>query len=396
MPSDESSALPDSTSKERAALGRANHVFDDALTAFMMTSISPSEQSLESSLHYWLAFLGFIVQELQLYKDSPILSEDDREERRRLWWASYIIDRHVALSFNERPRIADQECRLLPPVPDAVWILPGPLLRNPENFQGTMLEHRVSNLDMLGIYLPLSKILGEILEHRFLCEHPTFNTNEKFLTEIKTKILHNLELWFNSFTALVGTEFSTIANPECTLPPLPEIPKVAYYGLHMYHCMFVLLHGPMDIVRMYKDHIWQASSDFITAGEHAVACANVARYILQVDPRLCLMYRFFGTYFLQSSFIFLILARKLGRQSDELIMRNCAINLQVLDKFVATTNMDYQHTFAKFIRRALSYNMGQESSLEELDSSMSELDPESIPYRWIPGYRGLQVGPSTK
>lgn len=100
MPSDESSALPESTSKERAALGRylfdklshyfhprtlpgANHVFDDALTAFIMTSISPSEQSVESSLHYWLAFLKFIVQELQLYKDSPILSEDDREERRR-------------------------------------------------------------------------------------------------------------------------------------------------------------------------------------------------------------------------------------------------------------------------------------------------------------------------
>lgn len=193
MPSDESSALPESTSKERAALGRylfdklshyfhprtlpgANHVFDDALTAFVMTSISPSEQSVESSLHYWLAFLKFIVQELQLYKDSPILSEDDREERRRygilysvcrarllifsrLWWASYIIDRHVALSFNERPHIPDQECQLLPtPSPDAVWVLPGPLLRSPEiNFQGTMLGYRVKSLDMLGIYLPLSK-----------------------------------------------------------------------------------------------------------------------------------------------------------------------------------------------------------------------------------------------
>ncbi|KAJ5658345.1 uncharacterized protein N7484_001994 [Penicillium longicatenatum] len=418
MPSDESSALPESTSKERAALGRylfdkltyyfhprtlpgANHVFDDALTAFIMTSISPSEQSVESSLHYWLAFLKFIVQELQLYKDSPILSEDDREERRRLWWASYIIDRHVALSFNERPHIPDQECQLLPtPSPDAVWVLPGPLLRSPEiNFQGTMLGYRVKSLDMLGIYLPLSKILGEILEHRFLCEHPTFNKNEKFLAEIKSNILLNLEQWFNSFIGLAGPDFYTIADPECTLPPPPNIPKVAYYGLHMYHCMFVLLHGPMDIVRMYKDHAWQASSDFITAGEHAVACANVARYILQVDPRLCLMYRFFGTYFLQSSFIFLILARKLGRQSDDLIMRNCAINLQVLDKFVATTNMDYQHTFAKFIRRALSYNLGQSSSEDDMhvDNLLAEsLDPESLPYRWIPGYRGLQVGPMSK
>ena len=107
------------------------------------------------------------------------------------------------------------------------------------------------------------------------------------------------------------------------------------------------------------------------------------------------MYRFFGTYFLQSSFIFLILAQKLGRQSDDLIMRNCAINLQVLDMFVATTNMDYQRTFAKSLRRALSYNMGHSSSTDSLEDNQTlsgQLDPGLLVYRWIPGYKGLQVG----
>ncbi|RAL15789.1 uncharacterized protein BO97DRAFT_175414 [Aspergillus homomorphus CBS 101889] len=56
------------------------------------------------------------------------------------------------------------------------------------------------------------------------------------------------------------------------------------------------------------------------------------------------MYRYFGIYFLQPSFIFLILAQKLGQKSDNLILRNCAINLQVLDKFVLATNMDFQRT----------------------------------------------------
>jgi hypothetical protein len=58
--------------------------------------------------------------------------------------------------------------------------------------------------------------------------------------------------------------------------PQPGTSALAYYGLHMYHCMFVLLHGPMDVVQMYQDHEWQASSDFLSAGEHAVACANVS------------------------------------------------------------------------------------------------------------------------
>jgi hypothetical protein len=102
------------------------------------------------------------------------------------------------------------------------------------------------------------------------------------------------------------------------------------------------------------------------------------------------MYRFFGTYFLQSSFIFLILAQKLGRQSDDLILRNCFINLQVLDIFVASTNMDYQRTFAKVLRRALSHNMGLGSSTG-VHQTVAELDPEMLAYRWTSGYRGLRI-----
>lgn len=110
------------------------------------------------------------------------------------------------------------------------------------------------------------------------------------------------------------------------------------------------------------------------------------------------MYRYFGTYFLQSSFIFLILAQKLGQQSDSLILRNCAINLQVLDKFVLATNMDYQRTFAELLRKALSHNMERSSQdqghtyhdrtspLEEVES---HLDPEMLRYRWTPGFTGL-------
>ncbi|KAI2841516.1 transcriptional regulator family: Fungal Specific TF [Aspergillus niger] len=383
-----------------------NHVLDDALTAFIMTSIAPSERSVESSLQYWLIFLKFVVQKLELHKDVPDLSEDDKEERRRLWWATYIIDRHAALSFNGRPRITDNECLSLPtPRPDPIWNQPGPLLPGSQGRSAheTVLSYHVGNLDMLGLFLPLSRILGEILEYRFLSDHSTFNTCHGLLNTVQKNILQNLEIWYHSFEALVGSVFCAIAEPDCDSFPAADIPTVAYYGFHMYHCMFVLLHGPMDVVRMYQDLTWQSSSDFLTAGEHAVACANIARHILRIDPQLSLMYRFFGTYFLQSSFIFLILAQKLGKRSDDLILRNCSINLQVLDMFVAATNMDYQRTFAKLLRRALSVNMaestgdsvpGQDQPTPELTGvPQSPLDPEMLRYRWAPGYTGLWVGP---
>lgn len=59
------------------------YTLDEGLTVFIMATISPSEQSVESSLHYWLSLLKFIVQELQLYRDEPSLPEDEKEERRR-------------------------------------------------------------------------------------------------------------------------------------------------------------------------------------------------------------------------------------------------------------------------------------------------------------------------
>ncbi|OJI82498.1 hypothetical protein ASPTUDRAFT_123034 [Aspergillus tubingensis CBS 134.48] len=371
-----------------------------------MTSIAPSERSVESSLQYWLIFLRFVVQKLELHKDVPDLSQDDKEERRRLWWATYIIDRHAALSFNGRPRITDNECLFLPtPRPDALWNQPGPLLPHGQQpgAHETVLSYHVGNLDMLGFFLPLSRILGDILEYRFLSDHSTFNTCHDLLNTVQTNILQHLKMWYQSFEALVGSEFSLIAEPDCHSCPVAEVPPVAYYGFHMYHCMFVLLHVPMDVVRMYQDLTWQASPDFLTAGEHAVACANVSRHILRIDPQLSLMYRFFGTYFLQSSFIFLILAQKLGKQSDDLILRNCSINLQVLDMFVAATNMDYQRTFAKLLRRTLSFNMAESSGHIAPDHSQStpeltgvpqsSLDPEMLRYRWAPGYTGLWVGP---
>lgn len=117
------------------------------------------------------------------------------------------------------------------------------------------------------------------------------------------------------------------------------------------------------------------------------------------DPRLCYLYRFFGTYMLQSSFIFLILAQKLGTAADELILSNCNTNLQVLDAFVSVVNIDYQRTFAKILRQTIERKLkrtplggrldgvltAEQISVEEED----QLDPFLLQIRWVTGGKGL-------
>jgi xylanolytic transcriptional activator XlnR len=112
---------------------------------------------------------------------------------------------------------------------------------------------------------------------------------------------------------------------------------------------------------------------------------------MNVDPHLHYMYRYFGTYLLQSSFIFLILAQKLGKAADNLILENCTINLQVLDTFVQTVNIDYQRTFARVLRETLSTRLDDRSGARggAGNPSHDELDPVLLQYRWVAGYNGL-------
>lgn len=125
--------------------------------------------------------------------------------------------------------------------------------------------------------LTTSRILGEILEYHFLCGSATFNQSADYLLSVRRNIEGNLGLWFISFQSLVEPDFAKLAEVQGEAPALREEPQIAYYALHLYHCMHILLYGPMDIVVMYEDLKWQASSEFVAACEHANACAKVSQ-----------------------------------------------------------------------------------------------------------------------
>jgi hypothetical protein len=57
---------------------------DDGITAFIVTSIGPSEEAIHSNLPCYLAFLKYVVRRLNLNSEVSGLSEETKEERRRL------------------------------------------------------------------------------------------------------------------------------------------------------------------------------------------------------------------------------------------------------------------------------------------------------------------------
>jgi hypothetical protein len=127
---------------------------------------------------------------------------------------------------------------------------------------------------------------------------------------------------------------------------------------------------------------------------------QVAACILAVDPHLHVCYRFFGTYLLQSSFLFLILAQKLGNSADDYIFDNVRTHLHALEAFVRTVNIGYQRTFARVLRRTLAKYSRENGHAEGSRSAsvsgledpwVDEFDPEMLKYRWTAGYSGLWI-----
>ncbi|KFZ20702.1 hypothetical protein V502_03051 [Pseudogymnoascus sp. VKM F-4520 (FW-2644)] len=368
-----------------------NVTFDDVLTTSMLVHIGTSEDRNETHVPFWLSMLKFMVLQQRLYVESKDLDAESAEERRRLWWATWIVDRHSALSFNLRTQLTEVSCQnLRRPVPDTLWESSEPL----SQIEGSMMigaNHEVFDLDLFGVFIPLSYILGEILEYHFLRQHSTFGSSHHTISLFQRKIEVRLEEWANSFQMVL--KFFMEKHQPLTLADYAErrmtdtntTPHIAMYAEHMYHCMWILLYGKLDLGLMYGDTEWLSSTEFLKAGDHAVYCAKIAADILVIDPHLRLYYRYFGTYLLQSSFVLLIIVQKLGKRADEYITSHCTANLHVLDAFVEIANMSYQRTFVRALRRILSHALSREPGAED----EHVLDSEILKYRWTSEYTGL-------
>lgn len=87
-----------------------------------------------------------------------------QEERRRVLWLVFSLDRRLALSFNGNLFITDDECRVYSPLPDEIW-------EHLDSMPTEELAHRVYGPPTLvtvtgffEYFLPLMAILGDVIQ----------------------------------------------------------------------------------------------------------------------------------------------------------------------------------------------------------------------------------------
>lgn len=121
-------------------------------------SSHPMMQQTENSLHNTLR----------------AVRNEDREERRRIWWLLYILDRHLSLCCDRPLRISDRECDgLLEPMDETRWQM-GDFGTGDSHSEisESMLPHRRwtgcdaqrTHHTIFAYFLPLTGIIGETLQ----------------------------------------------------------------------------------------------------------------------------------------------------------------------------------------------------------------------------------------
>lgn len=412
----------DALTGESGAFGAAGSL-DDVITYIHLATVVSASEYKGASIRWWNAAWS-LARELKLGRELPpngphanqdsqdmetegldehdrhrnspdFVTEEEREERRRIWWLVYIVDRHLALCYNRPLFLLDVECDgLLQPVDDTAWQSGDFGTSEPANTDPNVLnsvpegaittDGRVRGLhfeclghSIFGYFLPLMTILGEIVDLHHARNHPRFGLGfrsarewddqaaeitrhleayEQSLkrfeqqhlpknTEEKNDQAHNEgELHGNATDIGTPSVHSVHTNSSNRMTESDIQTRIVIaYGTHVMHVLHILLAGKWDPINLLDDNdLWISSEGFLTSTSHAVSAAEAISQILEYDPGLEFMPFFFGIYLLQGSFLLLLIADKLQFEASPSVVRACETIVRAHEACVVTLSTEYQ------------------------------------------------------
>ncbi|KAJ5731911.1 Arabinanolytic transcriptional activator araR [Penicillium malachiteum] len=351
-----------------------------------------------------------------------IVTEEYREERRRTWWLLYIMDRHLALCYNRPLALLDAESEdLLLPLDEAAW-QSGNIHSNSPRSDGPQCirsgdrnKRRVfpnficHDHSILGFFLPLMTITGELIDLNQARNHPTLGLRlqGKEAWEVHVaEVLRQLEIYKASLTTFAA---ATAADPDSSIPtvcgfgsksdpPVDAQLSQAYswhtqtviaYASYLVHVLHILLVGKWDPVSLIEDKdFWTSSPAFASTISHALEAADSVQQILRFDADISFMPYFFGIQLLQGSFLLLLIVERLQKEAGEGILNACETMIRATESCVVTLNTEYQRSFRQVMRSAVAQARGRPVNPSEIRHRRKAV---LALYRWTRKGTGLAL-----
>ncbi|KAH8799451.1 transcriptional activator xlnR [Xylogone sp. PMI_703] len=413
--------------KEKGQVAGPNAGTDEILTIILVTIVLSGGTFKADCLRWWnkAIRLARVLKLAQLddknTSDSSQFFSDIEatEEKRRVFWLLFSLDRHLALSYNAPLSILDADISVYLPLPETLWeyldTRPLPLTYNRVYGPKTI----ISGTGFFEFFLPLMTVLGDIvlLHHRRL--HPRFGAlNDAAETAVIEKLLEECECSLKELQSNADEQNSTADTPA-SLPvtvgsdshsaerstSMTRLRLVTAYSTHILHVLAVLLYGKWDPLAMLTasstssssatsvaedSDDWMNPARFMKCASHAVAASKAVATIITLDPELVFMPYLFGIYLLHGSFILLLFADRmpqLGGPNAE-VEQACETVIRAHEVCVVTLSTEFQRSFRRVLRSTLySVTNIVHSDLEESQARKNALGM----YRWSRGGRGLAL-----
>ncbi|KAL2816125.1 fungal-specific transcription factor domain-containing protein [Aspergillus granulosus] len=308
--------------------------------------------------------------------NDPIIdiTEEQREERRRIWWLLYMMDRHLALCYNHPLILLDSESKdLLLPLDDRAWQAgeihsnshnsTGPQcpISGPKHMRRVFPDFACHDQSIFGFFLPLMIIMGQVVDLDQMKNHPILGAGtlgKETLNAHRDQVLCQLGIYEASLA-----EFTTgIAEVENASPSQNYwfSHTIAAYASYYVHVLHILLKSRWDPVTSIEDKDFGTSSpNFTSTVSRALKAAKSVKQILKFDPDVSFMPDFFGIQLLQGSFHFLLIIERLQDKAGEPFLSACEVMIRATESCIVTLNTENQRNFCQVMRSAVAQARGR-------------------------------------
>jgi hypothetical protein len=287
---------------------------------------------------------------------------EHREERRRVWWLLYILDRHLALSFNRPISLHDSHCQdLLQPMDDRAWQA-GRDSNHDQYLEGIEYALRkrgptyeCRSLDFSGFFLPLMTILGYIIQLRNEERGYNYYKNNSSMNAELDRISNMLGSYERSLSDIESQLHTSTASSDCTSPDSPIWPNqaggsgmpvettIAAYARCIMHVLHVLLRAKWDPTSIFEDQdFWISSRSFGQAMSSALSASESIEKILVHDPEFTYMPYFIRVFLVQGSLIPLLAVETLGSGCNPSVIKACKTIVKAHEACVMTLDSEFQ------------------------------------------------------
>ncbi|PTU21943.1 hypothetical protein P175DRAFT_0492558 [Aspergillus ochraceoroseus IBT 24754] len=328
---------------------------------------------------------------------SIMITEEQREERRRVWWLLYIMDRHLALCYHRPLVLLDAESKdLLLPTDEEAWQA-GNIHSNSPKIDGphclglgnaskrrVFLDFTCHDHSIFGFFLPLMAIMGQLIDLNRAQNHPTLGATplKQMIWEAHAYEIHRqIDDYMASLDAFACKDFGPqdlgtpsspkhgqlAINPASSQAHLWLTQTVVSYASYFVHVLHILLNGKWDLISLIEDKdFWTSSPNFASTISHTLNAAESVNQILRFDPDVSFLTDFFGVQLLQGSFPLLLLVERLQQDAGESTLNACEVILRATESCIVTLGTEYQRNFRQVMRSAVAQARGRPVNSHEI------------------------------